>query len=104
MGRRHFAIQSHADAEELLVAKARRLRARGELRKAAVALREACMRDESAAALWTLWGVLEAKIGRDAEARRALKHAVWLRRTAGDAKRACSTQALLDHLMVPTAA
>jgi hypothetical protein len=87
-----------------LLDKARRLRARGELRKALVALREACLRDESDAALWTLYGALSARHGRDHDARRALRHALWLRKIDGDDARMGSTQALLDGLDLPTAA
>ena len=88
----------------LLLAKARRLRDRGELRRALVALREACLRDERDAALWTLYGALSARHGRDDDARRALRHALWLRKTAGDDARVLSTQALLDALDLSNAA
>src|SRR5262245_46046665 len=95
---------SHADADPMLVERARRLRRRGEIRKMLVALREACMRDENAAWLWTLYGAMLARGGRDDEARAAYKHALWLRRTAGDTARARSTQALIDRVGVAAAA
>lgn len=104
MSYRRPTAASLDDARDALVAKARKLRARGEVRKAAVALREACMRDESAAALWTLYAALEAKLAHAEEAARAFKHALWLRRSAGDAERARSTQVLLDRLELPSAA
>jgi len=87
-----------------LIARARRARRRGEARKALVALREACARDESAAWLYALYGALLARQGRRDEAAVALRHAVWLRRSAGDIARARSTQRLLDDLDVEHAA
>ena len=107
MARRHdpsLPTLSHTSASLSLLAKARRFRDRGELRKALVALREACLRDEEAAALWTLYGALSARHGRDDDARRALRHALWLRKSAGDDARVSSTQALLDRLELPSAA
>ncbi|HEU4412615.1 MAG TPA: hypothetical protein VFS43_45650 [Polyangiaceae bacterium] len=78
-----------------LVERARRLRRRGELRKALVALREACLVDEYDAATWTLYGALLVHEGRVDDGRQALKHAVWLRRRLGDEARVRSTEALL---------
>jgi Flp pilus assembly protein TadD len=46
-----------------LVDRARRLRKKGDSRKAIVALREACLREEENAAIWTLYGALLAKAG-----------------------------------------
>jgi hypothetical protein len=65
------------------------------LRKALVALREACLVDEYDAATWTLYGALLVHEGRLLDGRQALRHAVWLRRRAGDGARARSTEALL---------
>ena len=107
MPRRHVPpppTLSHTSAPLSLLAKARRLRERGETRKALVLLREACLRDEEAAATWTIYGALSARHGRDDDARRALRHALWLRKSAGDDARAVSTQALLDALAIPSAA
>jgi hypothetical protein len=78
-----------------LVERARRQRRKGDMRGMLVTLRQACARDESAAWLWTLYGALAAQHGQVDDARRALKHALWLRRQAGDAPRAASTQRLL---------
>jgi len=66
-----------------------------------VALREACLVDESMAWLWTLYGAMLARAGRTEDARRALRHALWLRRTAGDTLRARTTQTLIDMLSSP---
>ncbi|HEU4538025.1 MAG TPA: hypothetical protein VFS00_28085 [Polyangiaceae bacterium] len=78
-----------------LVQRARRLRRRGEVRKALVALREACLVDEYDAATWTLYGALLVHEGRVNDGRQALRHAVWLRRRVGDEARVRSTEALL---------
>jgi tetratricopeptide (TPR) repeat protein len=87
------------DAQEAsLIGRARKLRDKGETRKALIALREACLRDENAAWLWTLYGSLLAEKGRPEDARAALRHALWLRRSAGDEKRAVVTERLLDSV------
>ena len=101
---RHIAAQTPDDAQNALVTKARRFRARGETRKAIVAFREACLRDETDAALWTMYGCMLAKVGHEGDAQRALKHAIWVRRSAGDAPRARSTQDLPERLHLPSAA
>jgi Flp pilus assembly protein TadD len=87
-----------------LVDRARRLRRKGESRKALVALREACLRDEENAAIWTLYGALLARAGKLDEARRALVHAHWLRKTCGDEPRMRVTARLIDELCVLHAA
>ena len=80
-----------------LVERARRLRRRGDVRKALVALREACLVDEYDAATWTLYGALLVSEGRLNDGRQALRHAVWLRRRVGDRARVRSTEALLER-------
>jgi hypothetical protein len=45
-----------------------------------------------------MYGALLDRHGRASDARRALKHALWLRRTSGDRARARSTERLLDHV------
>ena len=81
---------------EVLVNRARRHRRRGEDRRALVVLREACMRDEAAAALWTLYGAWLAKVGKNDEARKALRHALWLRTNAHQSEKARVTRQLLE--------
>ena len=92
------------DLEDALRARARKLVQRGETRKAIVLLREACMRNEETAKLWTSYAALLGSAGRIDDARQAFWHAIWLRRTAGDELRARSTQALLDRLDASVAA
>ena len=86
------------DTIDRLIQRARRHRRRGESRKAIVALREACLRDDRAAWLWTLYGVWLAELGQAAEAQRALSHALWLRRQAHDDGRVRSTESVMSHL------
>jgi hypothetical protein len=69
-----------------------------------MALREACMRDEGAAWLWTLYGATLADDGRTGEAVRALKHALWLRHTAKDFPRERATKILVDRVSLRSAA
>jgi tetratricopeptide (TPR) repeat protein len=93
-----FSIEPVADRLSTLEARARRLRTRGERRKAIVLLREICLSDERCARRWCLYGELLGREGRVEEAHKALKHALWLRRSAGDQARTRSTQRLIDRL------
>ena len=83
---------------QILANRARRHRRRGEDRRALVVLREACLRDEDNATLWTLYGAWLAEAGKNEDARRALKHALWLRNTAGQPAKARVTRALLGKV------
>lgn len=83
---------------QILADRARRHRRRGEDRRAIVVLREACLRDEDDATLWTLYGAWLAEDGKNEDARRALKHALWLRNGAGQREKARVTRALLDKV------
>jgi len=85
-------------SNDMLIERARRLRRKGERRKAVVALREACLRDERSAWTWTLYGVWLAELGRTGEAESALGQALWLRRRAGDEARARVTERILTRL------
>ena len=69
-----------------------------------VALREACLTDEHDAARWTQYGALLARVGREDDAAQALRHALWLRRSSGDAARARVTEGLIDRLTYVRAA
>lgn len=69
-----------------------------------MALREACLRDETAAALWTMYGALLARARRRDDAMRALRHALWLRKSVHDDGRARTTQILLDRIELAHAA
>lgn len=86
------------DAQQKLLARARAARRRGDVRATIVALREACLRDENAAALWTMYGALLAQARRHDEAVQAIRHALWLRKNADDEPRARATQILLDRI------
>jgi Flp pilus assembly protein TadD len=81
-----------------LIERARRHKRRGETRKAIVALREACLRDDRAAWVWTMYGWWLAELGRASEAETALAHALWLRRQAKDDGRMRSTNTLLSRI------
>lgn len=80
------------------VGRARRHLRRGDLRKASVALREACLIHERDAALWTQYGAVLARIGHYDDAAQAFRHALWLRRAASDGPRARVTESLLQRL------
>lgn len=87
------------DAVEALLARARRLRRRGEMRRAITLLREACMLDERRARSWTLLGAALWRSGRLDEAANALKQARYLRARAGERGRAGATERLLERIL-----
>jgi hypothetical protein len=86
------------DAVEALVARARRLRARGDARRALVLMREATARDEWRARTFTLFGAWLVEARRYEEARAALRHARWLRARAGEHGRAAATDRVLSRV------
>lgn len=98
---RHPIIHSFnlVDRSSVLVEKARKLRKKGELRKALVALREACLLSEDQAYLWCLYGVLLAEMGKQSDAESAIRQALWLRKRNGDEARMKTTQALLERVV-----
>jgi Flp pilus assembly protein TadD len=98
-------VSTSVDAHQgSLLGRARKFRQKGELKKALGVLREACVLDEDCAWLWSLYGALLVKHGRADEGRAALRHAIWLRRSAGDAARVRSTQRIVDRIGHPSAA
>jgi Flp pilus assembly protein TadD len=88
------------DPVELLVAKARRLRQKGERRRALVLLRQACALDEWRPRTYTLLGIQLAREGHREEAAQALNQARWLRARAGETARAAVTARLAADLRV----
>ena len=93
------AIIVVSDPVEILVIRARKLRQKGDLRRALVTLREACHLDEWRARSWTLLGVLLADMGQRADAVEALNRARWLRARAGEKARAAVTAAIAARLL-----
>ena len=98
---RHRIAPTRSEPDDrftVLVNRARKLHSRGETRRALSDLREACLIDEQCAWAWTLHGAWLAQLGRGEDALRTLRHALWLRRSAGDAPRVRSTQRFIDQL------
>jgi cytochrome c-type biogenesis protein CcmH/NrfG len=91
------------DPIETMIAQSRRARAKGDIRRAVVLLRQACALDEWGARTWTLLGALLARQGAIPEAERAFRHACWLRRRAGDGARATVTEGLARRLVAEAA-
>lgn len=89
---------------DILVGKARKLRSQGEGRKSLVALREACLLEERCAWVWALYGAYLAEQKRTDEAQQAYRHALWLRKSAGDSPRVRSLQHLMAGLGPTSAA
>jgi hypothetical protein len=86
------------EVNDSLMSRARKWRKRGDIRKAVVALRELCLRDESCARSWTIYGTLLVQMGRKSDGVQALNHAIWLRKIQGDKPRMKSTQQWMQHL------
>lgn len=76
------------DAVDALLLRARKLRARGETRKALVTLRQAANLDEWRARSWARLGAFAAEIGHRDEAVRAFEQARWLNARLGFERRA----------------
>jgi hypothetical protein len=93
------AARAPDDPIETLIARSRKLRARGEARRALVLLRQACALDEWRARSWTLLDVNLARFGAADEARQALHQARWLRTRAGEGARAAVTARLVEGIL-----
>jgi Flp pilus assembly protein TadD len=78
-----------------LVRRARRLRRRGEHRRAMLILRDLAYSEATDARIWTLYGVACVRLGRREDGVEALKQAVWLRQRDHDDARARVTRALI---------
>jgi Tfp pilus assembly protein PilF len=89
-------VEQPLDAVEALLLRARKLRHRGETRKALVTLRQACNVDEWRARSWAILGAFSAELDQHDEARRAFERARWLNARAGFAKRAAMCAALAN--------
>ncbi len=100
---RIFEASEPADPIEQMIRRARKMRARGEMRGAVVLLRRACNEDTERARTWTLLGARLAEVGQYGEAVKAFNQARWLRVRAGERARAEVT-ARLAAALIPRAA
>jgi Flp pilus assembly protein TadD len=91
------------DPVEQLIARARKLRTRGDQRRAILTLREACSLDEWRARSFTMLGAWLAEARQGAEAAQAIRHACWLRGRAGEPGRARATERLLARFAAAAA-
>jgi hypothetical protein len=93
------AIVQHLQPEtaDLLKRRAHKLASKGELRKAALALRERAALVGDAAS-WVMAGAMLRRARRDEEAIAALRHGMWLHERAGASARARSVAKLLGEL------
>jgi len=80
-------VSTSLDSVEVLVARARRLWTRGDVRHALMLLREACSEDEWRARTWTIYAARLVEAGQRVEAAQAFTRARWLRKRAGDGAR-----------------
>ena len=83
---------------DTMVERARRLRRRGDERKAIALLREACAMDEWRGPIHALLGAWLASAGQAAEAAQRIRHAQWLFRRSGEERRARALDALRARL------
>jgi Flp pilus assembly protein TadD len=81
-----------------LAARAHRLRRRGDLRRAFVALREACALDEHNAPRWLWLADVLVRMGKRDDAERAMKQALFLRQQTGEKEKADVIRGLLLQL------
>lgn len=95
---RRAGVQAPGDERGTLLSRVRRLRRRGEERRAMLLLREAAYSDRHDAVLWTSYADQCRRAGKREQADQALVHAIWLRERQNDAKRAGVTRLLLEDL------
>jgi hypothetical protein len=81
-----------------LTTRAHRLRRKGELRRALVALREACGLDEHHPARWLWLSYVLGLLGKCEEAEQAMKQALFLRQKSGEKGKADVIRSLLLQL------
>jgi Flp pilus assembly protein TadD len=101
--RRPVIALEPGDPVEVLIARARKSRARGDVRRGLVLLREACALDEWRARTWTILGTRLVELGHTDEAMQAFKQARWLRLRAGERARVHAMDRLIARLL-PVAA
>src|SRR5262245_18044503 len=83
---------------ETAIARARKARRRGDLRRAFLLLREAASIHEYDARVHALFGAAAVRAGRYDEGALALRHARWLRSRAGETGRADALSRLLRDM------
>jgi len=88
-------------AHELAV-RALKLRRKGELRRAALTLRQACGLDEDNSARWMMLAHLLVGSGRRGEAGQAMRQALYLCQRNGERAKANVIRRLLLHLAAVT--
>lgn len=91
-------LHSPQQRADILARRAQRLRQKGELRGAAMALREACALAEGDAARWMMLGDLHVRLGKRRDAERAMKQALYLREQGGERRKAQVIRRLLSQL------
>ncbi len=83
---------------EVMLARVRRMRRRGEQRRAMLTLRDAAYGAQDDASLWTLYASQCIRAGKRDRAEQALSQALWLRERSHDEPRAEVTRRLLNGL------
>lgn len=97
MRRRVHSIPQRVESNEL-VERARRLRRRGERRKALQVLRLACCDDSENASLWGQYGFRAWLEGKQNDAAESLQRAAWLFERQHEPRRAAAIRRLLSRI------
>ena len=85
------------DPASILARRARRLAKQGDVRKAALALRErAALVDDAAS--WVMAGAMWQRARRGADALAALRHGMWLHQRAGATARARTVARMIAEI------
>jgi Tfp pilus assembly protein PilF len=87
------------DAIDAMLARARKLRQKGEERRAFVTLRQAVNLDETRARSWVLFGAMATELGLDDQAARAFEQARWINAQLGFDGRASVCERLAESAM-----
>lgn len=90
-------MQPSNDPSDLLKRRAHKLASKGELRKAALALRERAALVGDAAS-WVMAGAMLRRARRDEEAVTALRQGLWLHERSGELLRARSVAKILEEI------
>lgn len=89
--------------EALLCRRAWKYRRRGDQRRSMLALRDAAHRNESEARLWALYGAQCMRAGYVDAAKKALRHAIWLRERCHEPRKAEVTRGVLARMLAEAA-
>jgi Tfp pilus assembly protein PilF len=92
-------VEVGLDAVDAMLLRARKMRQKGDARRALVTLRQAVNVDEKRPRAWALLGAMSRELGLDVDAARAFEQARWLNARAGFTRRAAVCERLAARAM-----